>query len=211
MTAPLSEQQLAEIAAREAAASKGPWLEGARRGNVPTLYRPLTSGDGVSTYPSVLFELTSVYGGPGDMAFIAAAREDVPALLAEVERLAARVTELEAEHPSRFAATPAEVDVYLRSILAEDTYLRYQQAIGSEAVREAMDDATAYRNCDDNASKKQAWRSGIDDALGYVDPDGDVGPYPSNLLCSQHNGFGPCPGYPWCTPSQDDTEPGDPS
>lgn len=103
--------------------------------------------------------------------------------------------------PSRFTATPADVDVFLRSILAEDTYLRYQQAIGSEAVREAMDDATAYRNSDDNRSMKQAWRSGIDDAMGYIDPEGDGGPYPSRLLCSKHNGFGPCPGAPWpCNP-----------
>ncbi|KOT51133.1 MULTISPECIES: hypothetical protein [Streptomyces] len=35
--------------------------------------------------------------------------------------------------PSRFSATPAEVDAYLRKILAEDTYLRYQQAIGGRS------------------------------------------------------------------------------
>ena len=108
--------------------------------------------------------------------------------------------------PSRFTATPAEVDSYLRTILAEDTYLRYQQAIGSEAVREAMGDAQSFRNCDDNAQMKQAWRSGIDDALGYIDPDGDGGPYPAQLLCSRHNGFGPCPGAPWCNPEQGGAE-----
>lgn len=102
--------------------------------------------------------------------------------------------------PSRFTATPAEIDAYLRSILAEDTYLRYQQAIGSEAVREAMGDAVSFRNCDDNAQMKQAWRSGIDDALGWIDPDGDGGPYPSQLLCSRHSGFALCKGYPWCKP-----------
>jgi hypothetical protein len=30
------------------------------------------------------------------------------------------------ELPSRFSATPAEVDAYLRTILAEDVYLRFQ-------------------------------------------------------------------------------------
>jgi hypothetical protein len=140
-----------------------------------------------------------------DLVLIAAGARTVTAdLLAKpMERL-----EIEAAadgRPSRFKATPAEVDVFLRMILAEDTYLRYQGAIGSEAVREAMGDANAYRNSDDNVSKKQAWRSGIDDALAYIDPDGDGGPYPSQLLCSQHNGFGPCPGAPRCSPGKGGT------
>ncbi|MEV0443585.1 hypothetical protein AB0I84_23425 [Streptomyces spectabilis] len=42
--------------------------------------------------------------------------------------------------PSRFGATPVEVDQRLSRILAEDTYLRYQQAIGGAAVREAAQD-----------------------------------------------------------------------
>lgn len=123
---------------------------------------------------------------------------------ADVLALLARIAELEASRPSRFSATPFQVDAFMRTVLAEDTYLRYQQAIGSEAVREAMGDAQSYRNCDDNAQMKQAWRSGIDDALGYIDPDGDGGPYPSQLLCSQHSGgFGPCPGAPKCIPNRD--------
>ena len=36
--------------------------------------------------------------------------------------------------PSRFDATPAEVDQHLRRILAEDTYLSFQQAIGAQAM-----------------------------------------------------------------------------
>jgi hypothetical protein len=33
-----------------------------------------------------------------------------------------------------------------------------------------------------------------------IDPRKGAGPYPAVLLCSQHNGFGPCPGAPKCTP-----------
>ncbi|MFI1408755.1 hypothetical protein ACH4Y0_02270 [Streptomyces sp. NPDC020707] len=33
-----------------------------------------------------------------------------------------------------------------------------------------------------------------------IDPAEDGGPYPSQLQCSQHNGFGPYCGAPYCTP-----------
>ncbi|MFF9310123.1 hypothetical protein ACF1BS_04345 [Streptomyces sp. NPDC014748] len=84
--------------------------------------------------------------------------------------------------PGRFDATPAEVDQHLRRILAEDVYLRYQQAIGRQAVTEALTDA---RTTD------------------LIDPAKHGGPYPAKLLCSQHDGFGPCPGAPRCTPQED--------
>ena len=88
----------------------------------------------------------------------------------------------EAQYLSRFSVTPAEVHRFLATRLAEDVHLRYQQAIGSEAVREAMDAATAFRNCPDNAQMKQAWRSGVDDAVAHIDPDGDGGLYPEKLI-----------------------------
>jgi hypothetical protein len=99
--------------------------------------------------------------------------------------------------PSRFDATPAEVDQHLRRILAEDTYLRYQQAIGARAVAEAVNKTrTTERPSDyidlfDNGAK---WPGDL------IDPAKGGGPYPSQLLCSQHDGFGPCPGAPACTP-----------
>ena len=40
------------------------------------------------------------------------------------------------EPPSRFHATPREIDAFLRHHFAEDTLLRYQQAIGRQAVSE---------------------------------------------------------------------------
>lgn len=91
--------------------------------------------------------------------------------------------------PGRFDATPADVDQHLRRILAEDTYLRYQQAIGGAAVTEAADD---LRNDDHGL------------AAAEIDPAEDGGPYPSQLLCSRHNGFDFCPGAPDCTPKEND-------
>jgi hypothetical protein len=97
--------------------------------------------------------------------------------------------------PSRFDASPAEVDKHLRRILAEDVYLRYQQAIGGEAVTDAAKDMLS--EADPSAPNAEGWRAAAD----YLRKDG--GPYPSRLLCSQHGGFAPCPGAPRCTPQED--------
>jgi hypothetical protein len=99
--------------------------------------------------------------------------------------------------PSRFRATPAQIDKYLRRILAEDTYLRFQQAIGNGAVEEAAKDLRM---------KHAANNAGADwlDAADHIDPLKGGGHYPSQLRCSRHNGFGPCPGAPRCTPRSGD-------
>lgn len=84
--------------------------------------------------------------------------------------------------PSRFTATPAEVDAYLRTILAEDTYLRFQQAIGEHALAEVVEDAGTVRVSADNDGLYNAdWREGWDDAIERVDPD-LCGPCPSKLI-----------------------------
>jgi len=101
--------------------------------------------------------------------------------------------------PGRFDATPAEVDRHLRRILAEDVYLRYQQAIGGHAVMEASKDLRMEVVLP-NAPDAKQWR----EAANYIDPRLHGGPYPSQLLCSQHDGFGPCPGAPRCTPKEND-------
>lgn len=99
--------------------------------------------------------------------------------------------------PGRFDATPAQVDQHLRRILADDTYLRYQQAIGALAVSEAVDEVRTtdlpmdYIDMFDNGAK---W------AADLTDPAKGGGPYPSQLLCSQHDGFTLCPGAPDCPP-----------
>ena len=84
--------------------------------------------------------------------------------------------------PSRFTATPAEVDAYLRAILAEDTYLRYQQAIGEHVLGDAVESAGTVRASADNDGLYNAdWREGWDDAIARVDPD-ENGPCPSKLV-----------------------------
>ncbi|WP_432169088.1 hypothetical protein [Streptomyces sp. 1222.5] len=97
--------------------------------------------------------------------------------------------------PGRFDATPADVDQHLRRILADDVHLRYQQTIGRLAVSEAAKDVRLEVVLPDAPDAKQ-WREVAD----FVDPELHGGPYPSQLQCSQHNGFGSCPGAPDCTP-----------
>lgn len=104
--------------------------------------------------------------------------------------------------PGRFDATPGEVDQHLRRILAEGTYLRYQQAIGDHAVEEAAQDARDWADGADIPGSPMPTLTvkGWEGAADHIDPAKDGGPYPSQLLCSQHDGFGPCPGWPHCAP-----------
>lgn len=85
MTTPLSPEYLAEIAARAEAATAGPWCT-----------------DGAEIYQGDEYAWNAFWvgetcradeadGGTVDAAFIAAARTDVPALAAEVERLRAEL------------------------------------------------------------------------------------------------------------------------
>ena len=109
---------------------------------------------------------------------------------------------MSAHLPSRFSATPAEVDQYLRTILAEDTYLNYQRVIGNLAVEEAAKDIrmeTASLKAHGVLEPDKDWAASS--AADHIDPMKGGGHYPSVLLCSQHSGFGPCPGAPRCTPS----------
>ncbi|MFE9199969.1 hypothetical protein ACFYMH_28510 [Streptomyces albidoflavus] len=69
---PLSPKYLAEIAARAEAATAGPWCT-----------------DGAEIYQG-----DEADGGTADAAFVAHARTDVPALLAEVERLRAELAKV---------------------------------------------------------------------------------------------------------------------
>ncbi|MFF7966720.1 hypothetical protein ACFZC3_15310 [Streptomyces sp. NPDC007903] len=101
--------------------------------------------------------------------------------------------------PGRFDATPAEVDRHLRRILADDIYLRYQQTIGGLAVEEAARDVRMTVRPDMDATEQRLRLACAD----TIDPLRKGGRYPSQRLCSQHNGFGPCPGTPDCKPRED--------
>ncbi|WNI15542.1 hypothetical protein [Actinacidiphila sp. ITFR-21] len=82
MTAPLSEQRLAEIAARVAAASAGPWMaDGAE------IYRAPWGYVVIDLWVGEMLRIDDQGGSNADAEFVAHARTDVPVLLAEVERL----------------------------------------------------------------------------------------------------------------------------
>jgi hypothetical protein len=84
--------------------------------------------------------------------------------------------------PSRFHATPAEIDAYLRTILAEDTYLRFQQTIGEHAIAQTVEDTDIVRAAADNEGLyNNDWREGWDDYRDRVDPDRND-PYPVKLI-----------------------------
>ncbi|MEV7840246.1 hypothetical protein AB0O77_23910 [Streptomyces albidoflavus] len=98
-SAPLSPEYLAWIAARAEAATAGPWCtDGAE----------IYQGDEYVSYAFWVGETCradEADGGLLDAAFIAHARTDIPALLAEVERLRAEL----AARPTRAEATASPV------------------------------------------------------------------------------------------------------
>jgi hypothetical protein len=104
--------------------------------------------------------------------------------LTNIDRLTARHDRMNrmTELPNRFTATPAEVDAHLRRILAEDTYLRYQQAIGERVLTGTVEDVDVVRAAADNEGLyNSAWREGWDDYRDRVDPDQN-GPRPVKLI-----------------------------
>lgn len=82
MTTPLSDEQLAAMRAREKAATDGPWGFDSETGDIEavSIWRV------VAEVPDLEMPLVNTQA---DRAFIAAARTDMPALLAEVDRLRA--------------------------------------------------------------------------------------------------------------------------
>lgn len=140
---------------------------------------------------------------------------DVRALLDEVDHLRGalreacdHVAEQDDRLPHRFSATPAEVDRFLRTTLAEDTHLDYQRAIGNAAAHEAADDIRQQQGRLKLRGELEAdkpWPAS--DAADWIDPALEGGHFPAVLLCSRHEGvggFGPCPGAPRCTPRTDE-------
>jgi hypothetical protein len=95
VTAPITEDRLAEIEARANAATPGPWVAGQHG---PARF-VVTADEGDVTVGAVTREVFEIYDGCApwrfgdapipEALFIAAARTDVPALVAEVRRLTA--------------------------------------------------------------------------------------------------------------------------
>ncbi|CAL9668293.1 hypothetical protein SUDANB145_07276 (plasmid) [Streptomyces sp. enrichment culture] len=82
--APLTNQQLTDMAAREAAATPGPWCTDSWEIYQGTEYEP-----GISEWigETCRGRIEGLAQDKADAAFVAAARTDVPALLAEIRRL----------------------------------------------------------------------------------------------------------------------------
>ena len=89
MATPLSDERLAEIRERCDKATQGPWAVDEESGDVwvPSIWRSV----------AIIEDLDLPLVNPAaDRAFIAAARQDVPALLDEVERLRSWLRECDA-------------------------------------------------------------------------------------------------------------------
>jgi len=82
----LSEQRLAEIEARVSAASAGPWMQ-AHHIDEPRAIVPRSRPN--HSLLAVDRDGMAIFDRAEDAAFTVAAREDIPALVAEVRRLRA--------------------------------------------------------------------------------------------------------------------------
>lgn len=90
-TAGLSEQQFAAILGREAAATPGPWAA-----DHTEIYRAPHGQIDIEQWIGETLRIDNEAGSNADAEFIAHVREDVPALLAEVDRLRTLVDEMHA-------------------------------------------------------------------------------------------------------------------
>ncbi|MFL1904826.1 hypothetical protein ACJWDR_37840 [Streptomyces tauricus] len=137
---------------------------------------------------------------PADLDFVLHAHDDLSWCLGMIAKLRARVAELESErhstnealddavqalrtpHELKLDATAAEVDAYLRTILAEDAYLKFQQTIGEHAIAQTVEDTDVVRAAADNEGLyTNDWREGWDDYRDRVDPDQNAS-YPVELV-----------------------------
>ncbi|MFD6782300.1 hypothetical protein [Streptomyces diastaticus] len=148
MTTPLSPEYLAEIAARAEAATAGPWCtDGAE----------IYQGDEYSWdafWVGETCRADEADGGLLDAAFIAHARTDVPALLAEVERLRAAL--------SSAADAIAEQDDEIADWAAKNAALRAELA-----ARPTRAEATASPV----RTERSRWQA-VADALNEIDVAG---------------------------------------
>ncbi|MFD9170908.1 hypothetical protein ACFWDT_06180 [Streptomyces diastaticus] len=169
MTEPLSPEYLAEIAARTEAATAGPWCT-----------------DGAEIYQGDEYAWNAFWvgetcradeadGGTVDAAFIAAARTDVPALVAEVERLRAELHYAQLKRDDNWrqaeglraelAARPTRAEV-LRETAPEMDAIAHEYGVfgvGSR-LRQLADAAEAEDPC----TERSRWQA-VADALNEID------------------------------------------
>ena len=176
MTQPLTAQQLDEIEARANAATPGPWEEHKPYG--PDFYAYLRGPylRGVGT-----LNFGDGEDAAADREFVKHAREDVDALLAEVRRLTARVTELEG--PAVYALAALAALCYDLEDPGSDAlgalYLLRQATVWVDAPKDeataalARHDAQTMRRCAEfvRDTYEGDW---ADDAAATLERDADV-------------------------------------
>lgn len=88
------------------------------------------------------------------------------------------------DQPSRFYATPAEIDTWLREHFAEDTLLHFYRAVGDAALDEIVTSGKGFRTRSEAEHGKHVYLAGMDDVLDWVQEDRY---YPATLPDLQHN------------------------
>lgn len=94
----------------------------------------------------------------------------------EAERLLVEVRAV--GRPSRFRATPAEIDQFLREHFAEDRIQLYQWAIGDAAAHEAAEEQRVEFGEISAQGRRGGWH-GVQD---FIDTAKGAGHYPSELI-----------------------------
>jgi hypothetical protein len=154
---PLDDTRLAEIAARVEAASKGPW-------KVCEDYSDVLDGDG--------HQIISHFHD-ADGKFTAHAREDVPALLAEIQRLSERVAALEDDKVRLLDRQAKDDDEYVQVLAERDRYrsawqsARFRAQAYGEGILRHVADREFYQGWLKQAEHREAL------GLQLVDPQNE--------------------------------------
>ncbi|MDH6116865.1 hypothetical protein ABH930_000284 [Kitasatospora sp. GAS204A] len=141
-TAPLSDEQYAAIRAREAAATKGPWWADSHE-----IYSGPHDIPGLGEWVAETCVADELERSEANAHFVASARTDVPALLAEVDRLRAerdqaraRLATVEAAEGAARAAMEAILLVPDRDPDAADSSPEWHARIGyNDALSDVRD------------------------------------------------------------------------
>lgn len=82
------------------------------------------------------------------------------------------------EPPSRFHASPTEIDAFLRQHLAEDVLLNFYRAVGDEVLDEALTHGKQYRARKAADNGKHVYLAGMQDVMDEI---WDYRYYPAQL------------------------------
>lgn len=74
----------------------------------------------------------------------------------------------ENSQPSRFHASPAEIDAFLREHIAEDALLNFYRAVGDEVLDEALSHGRAHRGVMESRQCKHLYLSGMADVMDEI-------------------------------------------